>query len=241
MKILAKYVHGSSDSTDVDTYYVVDEELSFQDAKSFCDSYKYENANVLTIKDGIVSSCYKGTIDECNNSLYVTYPLHHQNYPLMIERMVSRDLGLKYIRAVRIILSHLSRTFERTRVKEALRSQSFLDKVKCLNSIDFSTIDFSGQIGHMTSEDTLKVIAFQFGQALGLAHDKELYTKRSIANQYPNLYPFLYREKNYDIEALNNVKNELCTYLSVIVNEEKDGIVTFANGNQYDVIHEKRV
>lgn len=53
MEILARYIHGSEDSVDTDVYYVVDELPSFQECKEWCDSKKDENANLITIIDGI--------------------------------------------------------------------------------------------------------------------------------------------------------------------------------------------
>lgn len=74
--IIAKYIHGSEDSTDIDVHYVFDEMPSYQECKKFCDSDKSENRNIITIKNGIVTGCYKGTVDEINNALIETYPLH---------------------------------------------------------------------------------------------------------------------------------------------------------------------
>ena len=65
MEIIAKYIHGSEDSTDVDTYYIVDAVPSFKESKKFCDSIKDENANILELDEtGIICKCYKGTPDE---------------------------------------------------------------------------------------------------------------------------------------------------------------------------------
>lgn len=70
--------HGSENSLDVDAYVIVPESMTMQEAKKLCDSYKDINANLLSIKDGVVNWCYKGTVDECNNSILATYNLHKQ-------------------------------------------------------------------------------------------------------------------------------------------------------------------
>lgn len=61
--------HGSENSLDVETYVIIPKPLSFTDAKKLCDSYKESNANLLTVTNGLVDWCYKGTVDECNNSI----------------------------------------------------------------------------------------------------------------------------------------------------------------------------
>ena len=61
-------------------------------------------------------------IDEVNNSLYYTYNLHKQDFPLIIKGPVERDIFRKDIRAVRGILSTLSRTQYRSDIKQSLKS-----------------------------------------------------------------------------------------------------------------------
>jgi len=168
MEIIAKYIHGSEDSLDIDTYYIVDKVPSFQESKEFCDSIKDENANLLELdNEGHVCACYKGTIDECNNSLFTTYNLHEQSYPLLIKSMVERDKWLKSLRAVRIILSHLSRTQYRKDVKAALKG-SMYERIQLLKSIDLNAIDFDSLEHNQSGKDVMKIIAFQAGQTLGL-------------------------------------------------------------------------
>lgn len=241
MNIIAKYIHGSGDSIDVDTYYVVDHIPPFQEAKQWCDAIKEENANLITIEDGIVTGCYKGTPDECNNSLYDTYGLHEQEYPLLVERKVERDKGLKYIRAIRIILSHISRSQYRQEVKAALKSDKLSDKARVLHNINFKTIDYDKMSGTASGKDILKVIAFQLGQVIGLQHDIELYTKADVAKQYWDLQPFLYRADKVNLYTLTNHIEDFCQYLISIIDDEHDGLVTFVDGQTYNVLHEKRI
>ena len=100
MNIIAKYIHGSADSIDIDTVYVTTDEFTTQSAKEFCSQQEGENANLVNIEDGIISKCYKGTPDELNNALLETYSLHKQEYPLLITRKVTRNITLKLFRGV---------------------------------------------------------------------------------------------------------------------------------------------
>ena len=177
MKIIAKYIHGSEDSTDLDVIYVVDELPPLQECKVFC-SDKIENRNLITINDGIVTSVYKGITDEVNNSLFSTYNLHEQEYPLLVTRFVQRDIHIKAIRAVRSILSHLSRSMFRTEIKNALRG-SWSVRIETLQMIydHFDEIDFDSLQNNMSGDDVKKLIAFQIGQVLALTDFVELYTK----------------------------------------------------------------
>ena len=133
MNILGKYIHGSEDSIDVDTYYWVDElPPTIQECKTWCESREGENANLFTIHteivgeqySSVVDKVYKGVPDEVNNSLLRTYDLHPNQESSLPPGLhyVQRDKIIKYIRAVRIILSHLSKSQYRHDVKSALSS-----------------------------------------------------------------------------------------------------------------------
>jgi len=195
------YKHGSHDSSDNDLYYIFDEMPSFNKCVNFCkEELVLENRNIITIENGIVSQCFKGTIDEVNNGLYHTYHLHHQEYPLLVTRLVERDILIKYIRVLRCLLSHCSRTQYRIIVKTALTSHDWKLKIDTLDSIEISQIVDFGKNG--SREDVLKVFAFQLGQILGLEYDSELYTKDDVANEFPTLRPFLYREQTRNLEPI---------------------------------------
>jgi len=187
------YTHGSSDSIDRDLYYVFNEMPIFNDCVRFCKETPSENRNIITINDGVVTNCFKGTIDEVNNGLFYTYQLHQQEYPLLVTRLVERDVLIKSVRVVRCLFSHCSRTQYRDEVKKALNSPSWNYKIKVLQSIDFTQISDFGKNG--TREDVLKIFAFQLGQILALFNGSELYTKNDIARQFP-FYKFLYRQPN---------------------------------------------
>lgn len=238
-----KYIHGSEDSTDLDVYYVFDSIPSdIKDCRAFCSADPLENRNIICIKDGIVTDTFIGTPDEINNGLIDTYYLHHQEYPLLITKRVERNVVLKQIRAVRGILSILSRTNYRPQIKFALRN-NWSDRVAILKILDFTKIDYENLHKQNDYHDMLKVIAFQIGQGLGLLEGKELYTKSTIAKEYPLLKPFLYREDNLDFLSLNKML-QIYTYELKKIDFEETGsdIVYFPKYNKkYELRHEKEV
>lgn len=182
MNIVGSYIYGSEDSTDVDIAYIVDELPSLQECKKFCSSDKNENRNLITIDNGIITKCYKGTIDELNNAILDTYNLHKQTTELLINRKVNRDIPLKLIRSIRAMLSHLSRSQYRKEIKLALRS-NWTTRLETLDNIRLETIDFDNLNNNMSKEDILKIFAFQIGQCRPLIlANKEYYTKSEIMN-----------------------------------------------------------
>ena len=189
------FFHGSEDSLDVDVYFVVDQLGTFNEAKKLCDELSHQhavNGNLIVIKDGQVVDVYKGTVDEVNNSILATYGLHKQNFPIPITKKVERDICLKWLRVIRGILSHCSRTKYRPIVKAALRAESVIDKLKVLLEIDFSKID---DFGKEKPEEVYKFICFQVAQYLGLLEGVEIYTKSKAKNYLANadVSKFLYR------------------------------------------------
>lgn len=73
MKILARYIHGSEDSTDLDVWYIIDRIPEIRECKLFCNDDLSENRNVAIVENVIISWCYKGLADEFNNALLATY------------------------------------------------------------------------------------------------------------------------------------------------------------------------
>ncbi|WP_286076922.1 hypothetical protein [Thomasclavelia cocleata] len=238
-----RYIHGSEDSTDLDVYYVFDTIPSdIKDCRAFCSADPNENRNIIVIKKGIVTDTFIGTPDEINNGLIDTYHLHKQEYPLLITKRVERNVILKQIRAVRGILSILSRTKYRPQIKFALRN-NWSDRIILLKMLDFTEIDYENLHKQNNYHDMLKVIAFQTGQGLGLLLGEELYTKSSIAKEYPLLKPFLYREENLNFENLNKMLLMFYTELRKIdFEEEGSDIVYFPKYNKkYELRHEMEV
>ena len=244
MEIIARYIHGSEDSTDLDVIYVVDELPSLQECKTFC-SDKEENRNLITVENGIVTSVYKGTPDEVNNALLDTYKLHEQEYPLLVERKVERDVHIKAIRAVRGILSHLSKSMLRPEIKNALRG-SWSVRIETLQMIydHFDEIDFDSLQNNMSGDDVKKLIAFQIGQVLALTDFAELYTKSEIASYFTDLKQYLYRNSTDN----ENLKEYLFLFIHSLTKNnmfdytENGTEVTFGfSYGTYDVKLEKKI
>ena len=254
MKVLGRYVHGSEDSLDLDVYYWVDEmPETIQECKEWCAQKEGENANLFTVRMkhimgqtvSFVDKVYKGTPDEVNNSLIHTYHLHPQTDDLPEGlRYTSRDCILKYIRSVRIILSHLSRSKYRDWVKNALDYGNWDKRLETLRDIPIGSIDFSTLNKNMSAEDIKKVMAFQIGQSLGLMDGNEYYTKSRIAEAYPILKQFLYRDPDSNTNELNAMVNYFVKRLREVVNEDiiytEDTRITFVDA-KYDVKEEKRI
>lgn len=245
---MIRYIHGSGNSTDVDVVYVFDELPSLNECKKFCSADSTENRNIITISDGIVTNCYKGTVDEINNALLRTYKLHEQTSPLLVNRLVERVKPLKYVRGIRIILSHLSRSQYRPEVKYALRN-GFSVRLNTLSDIDLNRIDFNTLNNKMTSEDIAKTIAFQIGQMFALLTENiELYTKDEISEKYPELECFMNRE-HFDDNLRCKLNKALQTLLvqmeeHISFEDTSNNSVTFFNEYStcpltIELIHEK--
>lgn len=215
MVILGKQIYGSGNSVDVDILYIVDKlPETIKECKDFCNEYKNENENlnIGVITNGVLSECFKGTIDELNNSIYHTYNLHRQDDSLMIERTVERDVFLKIIRAVRSILSHFSRSQLRTTIKNALKG-SWEDRMVALIDIaNEDSFDFDSLNNNMTKYDILKLVAFQIGQTKALISGKELYTKDEVSNRYPHLKGYLERTDC----SWFSIKKELADFVDLL-------------------------
>lgn len=216
---MIKYIHGSEDSIDIDVFYVFDELPDFKFCQEFCNA-KEENRNIITMQNGVVDKCFKGTADEVNNGLYYTYHLHKQEHPLLVERLLERDVLHKDIRAFRGIFSYLSRTKYRQEIKYGLKSD-WTTRIKILEQVDWSEIEDFGKT--FSKKDILKVYAFQLGQSLGLYDGIELYTKSTISERYPELRKYLYRED----AGINDILIYLDKFISKIKSYKviEDGMI----------------
>ena len=234
------YIHGSEDSTDRDIIYVFESLPSFQECKSFCDGQGANNGNIVVIKDGVIASAYKGSIDEVNNGLFHTYKLHKQEFPLLIERTVERDVILKDIKVIRKILSTFTRTQFRVTVKEALRG-SWQAKISLLKNLDYYSIDFDN-IQKSNKADLLKSFAFQLGQAIALHEGVELYTKREIGSYFPELNDYL-RRKEAGINTIIEFIRRYASMLETISTISNGSIVYFGApyNTTYDINKETRI
>lgn len=252
MEIIARYIHGSEDSIDTDVIYIVNELPDKGECKKWCSEDPLENRNLATIVDGHIDKVYKGSPDEVNNALLRTYPCHKQEYPLLITGKVNRNLEIKVIRSMRMILSHLSRTEMRPSIKAALHSDWMLRK-KVLQEIaeNWYNITINDRGHNMSAKDIMKVVAFQLGQTIALIEGEELYTKYNISQRFPYLQPYLYREDEALHRNNSGLETGMWRYLYLIettpslevdynvTGTQEQPLVKFVNsGNVYDLITE---
>lgn len=217
VKILKQIRHGSQDSLDTDVYLVLEEPiLVLQRCKEVCESFPDINANLVVIEHGEVVWCYKGTVDEVNNSIYYTYSLHTENVePCPIFKAVNRNIELKVERTIRGILSYMSRTSLRTEIKTALKSKDLGVKIKALKLIDLPSIESFGKKG--TNIEVYKFLCFQLVQVCMLYLGNEVYTKQDVRNLFPSLASIIDREE--DSEAPVKLQTLLNAFISKV---EKD-------------------
>ncbi len=230
-------IFGSSNSTDYDIFVFVDNIDSIEKNHDLIKQYNIElekilsknnyptkkiNANLAIVNDGVITKVFKGTADECNNSLLVTFNYHKQLFPCQVTKSVDRVSTnefkhLKLKRCARFILSFYSRVPElRSKIKPALRGD-FKLRLETLQLIDF-TIHTDFPKKEESVQDIYKVIAFQLAQTYSLVlNDEELYTKNDILGYYPSLINFINRNEitKSDLKTLQAFYYmflELCHY-----------------------------
>lgn len=240
MEYIAKYVYGSHNSLDIDSVYIVDTLPPLVDCKRICSENTTENMNLATIANGCISACYKGTVDELNNAVYMTYDLHEQTSPLLIERMVDRDIPLKFIRSIRSILSHLSRSQYREDIKLALRS-SWTERLNVLSNINLNDIDFGTLNKNMSAEDVIKLIAFQIGQTKALIEGHEFFTKDDVGRYYPKLSPYLSRSSTSLDDLISALKSFIEMLRYFFPYETDDTNVNFKTFGAYNLKTETKI
>lgn len=217
-------IFGSENSNDIDIMVLEKEIGTIDDSKYRCLLYgntlksrfnvnKDININLCTVRNGFITNVFKGSIDECNNSLYTTYNNFPQQHPKIVTKSVFRDYDIKILRAIRIITQFLSRTSYRQDVKKAL-NQNLEDQIKILYKIKFdSSFDFGKTINKV---DIYKKIAFQIIQTTLLIVDNiEIYTKNDAIKYCVLLNGFINRDENkYDFSALNTTLEFLLNYIT---------------------------
>ncbi|MCF8299089.1 MAG: hypothetical protein K9J13_16190 [Saprospiraceae bacterium] len=196
-------IFGSTNSLDYDIMVYVDKIPCKQECKEMCLNFEQQlskeladkevDVNLAVVQDDVIVNVYKGTADECNNAVALTYYYHRQEWECPILRNVKRNVKLKLARALRSMLSFLSRTDYRSKVKSALKGTTE-EKLAVLEEIDFGTITDIRK-NNQNVIDFRKQAAFQIGQCLGLLQKIELYTKSGIVEYYPDLEPYLFRKK----------------------------------------------
>ncbi len=165
-----------------------------------------------------------GIPDETNNSLFFTYRNHSQKHPKNLEtgelidhpRYIStplkRNVPAKIARAVRVLLSGLTRPDdqkERLKTKEALKKATIGHQIDRLAEINLSTFKFGNLPQNENPVDMWKRFAFQIGQTSALIDGKEYFDKDTIWQdaEFAGLKGFL-RRTDGDFNELERVKNK---------------------------------
>lgn len=210
------YRHGSDDSLDEDIVIVLEK---IPDKKTCIDIINNESnvdKNIITIKNGIVKDVFMGKPDEINNSILYTYNMHNQEYPLLINRPVKRDLFLKSVRVNRFILTILSRSIYREKIKKSIK-KGYFERINCMKEIDFNEVNYSELNKKMSEKDIIKNISFQLCQACGLIDGIEIYTKKDCIKYFENQYNYIYRIDTSNFFGLNELKDKLYEYMKGVL------------------------
>jgi hypothetical protein len=195
--------------------------------KSVDDFYRSQNFDITIIdinEFGIVTFAFSGTPDEVNNGIFRTFVLHEQPYisENPVKMLVERHIELKWVRAIRGILTHCSRTQHRDSIKSAIRSSDIFTKMSALNEIEFDKIDPSDL--KVSIEDFYKFITFQVVQYLGLQKKVEIYTKQEaiefIASGkcFSSIFSAPFGIKQIENSAIKMINREIKNFNHVHVN-----------------------
>ena len=203
------FVHGSKDSTDVDKFYMFKDKIPLEsDSNYFIRSSGTEDRNLVVVRTddmqilksdtdkGYMVDVFKGLVDEANNALFTTYPLHEQKYPCPLAGKVRRLIPLKVCNTLMNLLGKVRRSKPyRDECVKALNVPSFKYKKLVLETIVFN------EMVNKFNLDDVKYCAFRLGQTMALVkYGWELYTKSEIAECFTDLRPLLYRDEgmSYD-------------------------------------------
>lgn len=69
------FIHGSTDSADVDKYYLFDELPTSSECQNFCRGLENEDRNLIVVDNqlGVIVGTFKGKPDECIYIVVVLY------------------------------------------------------------------------------------------------------------------------------------------------------------------------
>lgn len=248
------YYYGSADSTDEDVIIDLpkgDMPSTQEERKRFIRQLEQEynlpwNGILAVFEDGVMlDTIYtKAWVDSLNNSLFETYGNHleKQVYPIPVDRKLPRNKTLAIYKAIRTVMTQLTRTHYRTTVKPVLKGiHDFYFKIKALQKVDLSTIEEFNQ-RNTADVNCWKIIAFYVAQNHALIHKGiEIYSKQGLIDYAPELHPFIYRQE-LKVADKAFLQNYLQEWLDLLMDfgsfESKDGWLS-CGAERIDMKNEK--
>ncbi|WP_442266574.1 hypothetical protein ACSIGC_02445 [Tenacibaculum sp. ZS6-P6] len=245
------YQYGSTSSTDLDVIIEItkeempltQEERKIKLKQLMLDFELNWNAIFVVIEDGVlVDTIYtKSWIDSLNNAFYHTYKNHKQFFDLPIKRLLKRNKTLAIYKAVRTVLTMLTRTDLRVNIKPILKGiHSFSNKIDVLKILDFTSFNSFNQ-KNTANEDVWKILAFYIAQnILLLSKNKEVYSKEEILSYYPQFSNFINRKviSVSDKQELNILKDIWIKEISNYGNFTSDHNILKCNEEVIDMVKE---
>jgi hypothetical protein len=240
------YIYGSDDSTDQDVIIIIPKEEmpdTQEERKNkvlfLLKEYDLNwNATFAVVENGkITDTIYtKSWIDSLNNALLETYFLHEQKHELLVREKHVRNKTLAIYKAVRTVLTMLTRTEYRTQIRPILKGiHDFNLKLEALRKIDFGAVSEFNQ-KNTTDADIWKIIAFYVGQNIALIeNDIEIYTKKNLVKTFPDLEPFIYRKEITASEKIV-LQQYINRWLGLLNN-----FGTFRSENRFLICKEERI
>jgi hypothetical protein len=165
-------------------------------------------------------------VDSLNNAFYYTHKYHKQLFEIPVNKILKRNKTLAIYKAVRTVLTMLTRTHLRTKIKPILKGiHPFNEKMNILKAIDFTRLDTFNQ-KNTKDEDIWKIIAFYIVQnELLIAHNKEIYSKDEVIEAFPLISNCILRkeisidDKKYLTELKNKWIDTILNYGVFISNQ----------------------
>lgn len=253
--ILGQY--GSTNSNDIDLFFVLKEEKSEKFTKLIEDVFTHYvsaalggsplerpiDINFIVIQYGQVVWTNKGSVEIINNAIFNTYHNHITNYDIAdgdyrvcpVTSEITMDIGLNALTTVRKLLTIISRTDHGSMAKKMLLNKEFTARLESIQDVIsesgiFSSIE-DGLGKNQSDESLLKDVAFTFIQLDAMLHDKMIpYSKNAVFNtDHIELLPFIFEMANFEnAYALQMVK--LDSLISKTIDTLKDRIIMDEGG-----------
>ncbi|GEM_PF-3304044 len=246
------FQYGSANSTDIDVIISLtsaDMPNTQEERKRFVKKLTKPfnvdwNATLAVFENGTMKDTIytKAWIDSLNNALFFTYRNHKQFWENPVIKKLKRNKTLAIYKAVRTVLSMLTRTSMRSEIKPILKGIHPFDlKLKKLAQIDFTQFsEFNQTNGN--DQDIWKILAFYIGQNFALIDSNaEIYTKQDLVDFSPFLSPFIHRNeiKALDKKRLTQLKNQWLKSIEHYGEFKSAGHFLHCNAETVDMKNEK--